>query len=132
MWCAVLGNHVVFDLPILTQQKVIVLTSVAPVRRWCYAAFLVLHYLLFLALFVTLCYYAIFSPPWIFSPWVFHGADLLLQILRRRVVVGCRGEEGRDVTLLADTHPTHPHPARDRRPAHGSAHPAARADRGRT
>lgn len=48
-----INNHIVWDLPILTQQKeasgvaalgvlcVLVLTSVVPLRRWCYRIFLV-------------------------------------------------------------------------------------------
>ncbi|KAJ7308728.1 hypothetical protein DFH08DRAFT_944369 [Mycena albidolilacea] len=81
--------------PSSPRKRLIVLTSVAPVRRWCYAAFLVLHYLLFPALFVTLCYSTIFAPPWILPPWAFHGADFLLQILRWQVVMGrVEGKEG--------------------------------------
>ncbi|KAF7354432.1 Iron reductase [Mycena venus] len=113
-----INNHVVFDLPILTQQKeasgvaalatlcLIVLTSVAPVRRWCYAAFLVLHFLLFPALFVTLCYHTIYATPWIFPPLAFYGADLLVRILRWRVVVGrVEGKEG-GMSLIHIPHAT--------------------------
>ncbi|KAJ7925579.1 hypothetical protein B0H13DRAFT_2248863 [Mycena leptocephala] len=101
-----INNHLLFDLPILTQQKeasgvaalttlcLIVITSVAPVRRWCYAGFLTVHYLLFPALFVTLCYHTIYATPWIFPPVAFYGADLLVRFLRWRVVVG--RVEGRD------------------------------------
>ncbi|KAJ7308701.1 hypothetical protein DFH08DRAFT_1088395 [Mycena albidolilacea] len=133
--------------PSSPSKRLIVLTSVAPVRRWCYAAFLVvlplpsrapiasLHpllpsslplsshpsshhanippppssYLLFSALFVTLCYYTIFAPPWIFPPRAFHGADLLLQILRWQVVMGrVEGKEG-DMSLVRLTRTPHTH-----------------------
>ncbi|KAJ7192945.1 hypothetical protein B0H12DRAFT_1039489 [Mycena haematopus] len=95
-----INNHVVFDLPILSQQKeasgvaalatlcVIVLTSVAPVRRWCYSAFLVVHFLTFPAFFVTICYHTLYAVPWIFPPIAFYAADVFVRIIRWRVVVG--------------------------------------------
>ncbi|KAJ7501069.1 hypothetical protein B0H11DRAFT_2275407 [Mycena galericulata] len=94
-----INNHLVYDLPILSQQKegsgvaalgvlcVIVLSSIAPLRRWCYSAFLVIHFLTFPAFFITVCYHTIYAPPWIFPPLAFYGADLLLRIFRWRVVV---------------------------------------------
>ncbi|KAJ7199386.1 ferric reductase like transmembrane component-domain-containing protein, partial [Mycena pura] len=95
-----INNHVIYDLPILSQQKegsgvaalsvlcVLVLTSAAPLRRWCYSAFLVCHFLTFPAFFITICYHTIYAMPWIVPPVAFYGADLLLRILRWRVVVG--------------------------------------------
>ncbi|KAJ7459234.1 iron reductase [Mycena latifolia] len=95
-----INNHIIWDLPILSQQKeasgvaalgclcVIALSSVAVVRRRVYSAFLVLHFLLFPAFFVTICYHTIYAPPWIFPPLAFYGADLLVRIFRWRVVVG--------------------------------------------
>ncbi|KAJ7138880.1 hypothetical protein C8R46DRAFT_1136442 [Mycena filopes] len=95
-----INNHLIYDLPILTQQKegsgvaalaalcVIVLTSVAPVRRWCYSAFLVIHFLTFPAFFITICYHTIYATPWIFPPLALYGVDLLFRVLRWRVVVG--------------------------------------------
>ncbi|KAF8174797.1 hypothetical protein K438DRAFT_1771378 [Mycena galopus ATCC 62051] len=102
-----INNRVVFGLPILTRQKeasgiaalgtlcLFVLTSVAPVRRWCYAAFLVLHYLLLPTLIVTVWYHTIYATPWIFPPLAFYGTDLLLRVVRWRFVVGrVKGNEG--------------------------------------
>ncbi|KAJ6529419.1 hypothetical protein DFH09DRAFT_1093996 [Mycena vulgaris] len=66
---------------------VIVLTSVAPVRRWCYSGFLVVHFLAFPAFFITLCYHTIYATPWIFPPIAFYAADVLLRVVRWRVVV---------------------------------------------
>ncbi|KAJ7722393.1 hypothetical protein B0H16DRAFT_1385845 [Mycena metata] len=95
-----INNHLIYDLPILTQQKegsgvaalgclcVIVLTSIAPVRRWCYSAFLLIHFLVFPAFFITVCYHTIYATPWIFPPLAFYGADLLFRLFRWRVVVG--------------------------------------------
>ncbi|KAF8202801.1 hypothetical protein K438DRAFT_1932677 [Mycena galopus ATCC 62051] len=95
-----INNHVVFGLPILSQQKeasgvaalatlcVIVLTSIAPVRRWCYSAFLVIHFLTFPAFFVTICYHTLYAVPWIFPPVAFYAADVFVRIVRWRVVVG--------------------------------------------
>ncbi|KAF8149317.1 hypothetical protein K438DRAFT_1988946 [Mycena galopus ATCC 62051] len=81
----------------------IVLTSVAPVRQWCYAAFLVLHYLLFPALFLTICYHTIYAEPWIFPPLAFYGADIFLRILRWRIVVRrVEGKEG-GMSLICST-----------------------------
>ncbi|KAJ7636327.1 iron reductase [Roridomyces roridus] len=94
-----INNHIVFDLPILTQQKegsgvgafgalcVLVLTSVAPIRRYCYSLFLVVHYLTFPAFFITICYHTTYAPPWIFPPLAFYAFDLLLRIFKWRVVV---------------------------------------------
>ncbi|KAJ7164427.1 iron reductase [Mycena filopes] len=94
-----INNHIIYDLPILTQQKegsgvaalavlcVLVLTSIAPVRRLFYSGFLVIHFLTFPAFFVTICYHTIYASPWIFPPLAFYGADLLLRVLRWRVVV---------------------------------------------
>ncbi|KAJ7703720.1 ferric reductase like transmembrane component-domain-containing protein [Mycena rosella] len=93
-----INNHLVWDLPILSQQKegsgvaalaclcVIVLSSIAPVRRRCYSAFLVIHFLTFPAFFITICYHTIYATPWIFPPIAFYAADVLLRLLRFRVV----------------------------------------------
>ncbi|KAJ6492247.1 iron reductase [Mycena sanguinolenta] len=95
-----INNHVVYNLPILSQQKegsgvaalatlcVLVLTSFAPVRRRCYSLFLVVHFLTFPAFFVTICYHTIYAPPWIFPPVAFYAADVFVRIIRWRVVVG--------------------------------------------
>ncbi|KAJ6621017.1 hypothetical protein B0H10DRAFT_2019643 [Mycena sp. CBHHK59/15] len=94
-----INNHLVWGLPILSQQKeasgvaalgvlcVIVLSSLAPVRRWSYSLFLVVHFLTFPAFFITICYHTIYAPPWIFPPLAFYGADLLLRLLKFRVAV---------------------------------------------
>ncbi|KAK6981550.1 iron reductase [Favolaschia claudopus] len=133
-----INNHVVFDLPILTQQKegsgvaalaalcLIALTSVAPVRRVWWSGFLVLHYLLFPAFFITICYHTIYASPWIFPPLAFYAADLLLRILVRwRVVVGrleARGERREGGWVLVTQHPQ---PLAT--PHHGGQHVALRA-----
>ncbi|KAF7980532.1 hypothetical protein HWV62_37663 [Athelia sp. TMB] len=97
-------NHIQFDLPILGQQKetsgiaafallgVIVLTSLKPVRRWCYSVFFVLHVFSFVAFFVTVCYHTIYASPWIFPPLALYGADMLLRLLKYRI---------KDATLTA-------------------------------
>ncbi|KAJ7267125.1 iron reductase [Mycena rebaudengoi] len=78
-------RRAVWSIPIIGRQKegsgvaalacicIIVLTSIAPVRRWSYSAFLVLQYaplpfLTFPAFFITLCYHTIYATPWIFRP----------------------------------------------------------------
>ncbi|KAJ7431080.1 iron reductase [Mycena galericulata] len=107
-----INNHLVYDLPILTQQKecsgvaalgvlcIIVLSSLASLRRWCYSAFLLIHYLAFPAFFVTICYHTLYAVPWIFPPLAFYGADLLLRILRWRVVVGRAEARDGGMTLV--------------------------------
>ncbi|KAJ6502884.1 ferric reductase like transmembrane component-domain-containing protein [Mycena vitilis] len=92
-------NHLTYNIPILTRQKegsgvaamgclcLIVLTSVAPLRRWCYSLFLVVHSLTFPAFFVTICYHTPFATPWIFPPLAFYAVDVLLRLLKLRIVV---------------------------------------------
>ncbi|KAJ7797244.1 hypothetical protein B0H14DRAFT_3493979 [Mycena olivaceomarginata] len=98
MRCAALGNHVVFDLPILTQQKeasgvaalttlcLIVLTSVAPAdastNLSSYLAYSPAAYLLFPRPLRHPLLPHHLRPAMDLPPWAFHGADLLLQILR--------------------------------------------------
>ncbi|KAJ6537531.1 hypothetical protein DFH09DRAFT_1400294 [Mycena vulgaris] len=93
----------VCDLPILTQQKegsgvvalgclcAIVFSSLAPLRRQCYSAF---YFLTFPAFFTTIYYCTAYATPWILPPLAFYAADVLLRILRWRVVVA--RVEGRD------------------------------------
>ncbi|KAJ7076743.1 hypothetical protein B0H15DRAFT_863285 [Mycena belliarum] len=110
-----INNHLVFALPILSQQKegsgvatlacllVVALSSAGPVRRRLWGVFLMGHYLAFPAFFITLCYHTIYATPWIFPPLAFFGFDLLLRILRFRVVVGRvegRGEGGAGMSLI--------------------------------
>ncbi|KAJ7118343.1 hypothetical protein C8R44DRAFT_625928 [Mycena epipterygia] len=95
-----INNHIIWDLPILSQQKegsgvaalaclcVLVLSSIAPVRRWCYSLFIVVHFLTFPAFFITICYHTLYASPWIFPPLAFYGADVVLRLFRFRVVVG--------------------------------------------
>ncbi|KZP33798.1 iron reductase [Athelia psychrophila] len=90
-------NHIQYDLPILGQQKettgvtafallgIIVLTSLKPVRKWCYSVFFTLHVFAFVAFFVTLCYHTIYASPWIFPPLALYGADMLLRLLKYRI-----------------------------------------------
>ncbi|KAJ6586450.1 ferric reductase like transmembrane component-domain-containing protein [Mycena vulgaris] len=93
-------NHLTWNLPILSRQKessgvaalaclcVIVLTSVAPLRRWSYSAFITAHYLTFPAFFITICYHTPFATPWILPPLAFYAVDTLLRLLKLRIVVG--------------------------------------------
>ncbi|CAK5275854.1 unnamed protein product [Mycena citricolor] len=95
MW---INNHLIFGLPILTQQKegsgvaalavllVLVLSSLGIVRRWAYATFLVIHYLTFPAFFVTICYHTVYAIPWIFPAVALYTFDLTLRFFRWRVV----------------------------------------------
>ncbi|KAJ6597944.1 hypothetical protein B0H10DRAFT_2441554 [Mycena sp. CBHHK59/15] len=131
-----INNHLVWGLPILSQQKeasgvaalgvlcVIVLSSLAPVRRWSYSLFLVVHFLTFPAFFITICYHTIYAPPWIFPPLAFYGADLLLRLLKFRVAVANIKELGGGGMSLVDFHP-----GRYPRLASGASRPAARARR---
>ncbi|KAJ6605129.1 ferric reductase like transmembrane component-domain-containing protein [Mycena sp. CBHHK59/15] len=92
-------NHLTWNLPILSRQKeasgvaamaclcIIVVSSVAPLRRRCYTLFLVVHYLTFPAFFVTICYHTPFASPWIFPPLAFYAFDVLLRLLKFRIVV---------------------------------------------
>ncbi|KIK09642.1 hypothetical protein K443DRAFT_392442 [Laccaria amethystina LaAM-08-1] len=90
-------NHLVWDLPILGQQKetsgvaslgllgVIVLSSLRPVRRWFYEVFWIVHILAFVAFVVTICYHTIYASPWIFPPLAFYGADILMRMFKVRI-----------------------------------------------
>ncbi|KAF7314253.1 Iron reductase [Mycena kentingensis (nom. inval.)] len=110
-----INNHVAYDLPILSQQKessgiaafgvlcVIMLATIAPLRRYSYSAFLVIHYLTFPAFFITICYHTIYAMPWIVPPLAFYGADLLVRFIRWRVVVGrveAKGKGNAAMTLI--------------------------------
>ncbi|KAJ6607676.1 Ctr copper transporter family-domain-containing protein [Mycena sp. CBHHK59/15] len=93
-------NHLVWNLPILSRQKeasgvaamagvcIIVLSSVAPVRRWSYSVFLIVHFLTFPAFFITAWYHTIYASPWIFPPIAFSAFDVVLRLFKYRVVVG--------------------------------------------
>ncbi|KAJ7066819.1 hypothetical protein B0H15DRAFT_972036 [Mycena belliarum] len=82
-WSLWINNHLVFALPILSQQKegsgvatlacllVVALSSAGPVRRRLWGVFLAGHYLAFPAFFITLCYHTIYATPWIFPPLAF-------------------------------------------------------------
>ncbi|KIK93307.1 hypothetical protein PAXRUDRAFT_522232 [Paxillus rubicundulus Ve08.2h10] len=97
-------NHLEYGLPILGPQKetsgvasftllcIIVLSSLRPVRRLFYEFFFLVHVLIFVAFFITVCYHTIYASPWIFPPLAFYGADLLLRMLRYRF---------KDATLIA-------------------------------
>lgn len=116
-------NHLEWNLPILGQQKetsgvaalallcIIILSSLKPVRRFCYQAFWVIQcvfsfhvyactspqlmppsMLSFVAFFITICYHTIYASPWIFPPLAFYGLDILMRMFRVRV---------KDATLVA-------------------------------
>ncbi|KAH9926613.1 iron reductase [Epithele typhae] len=90
-------NHLIWDLPILGQQKEtsgvaalgvlcgIVLTSLRPVRRWFYQSFFIVHVLGYVAFFITICYHTTYASPWIFPPLAFYGFDILLRVFRYRI-----------------------------------------------
>ncbi|EED79026.1 hypothetical iron reductase [Postia placenta Mad-698-R] len=90
-------NHLVYNIPIIGQQKEtsgvaalgvlcgLFLTSLRPVRRYLYQAFFVTHILGYVAFFVTICYHTPYAPPWIFPPLAFYGLDILLRMFRYRV-----------------------------------------------
>ena len=39
----------------------------------------------FIAFFVTICYYTIYAPPWIFPPLALYGLDILMRMFRLRI-----------------------------------------------
>ncbi|EPQ55534.1 iron reductase [Gloeophyllum trabeum ATCC 11539] len=105
-------NHIEFDLPILGQQKetsgvaafallcILVLTSLRPVRRYCYQVFFYVHILSSISFFITLCYHTIYATPWIFPPLAFYGLDLLLRLLRYRIKDATVVPVSNDMTLI--------------------------------
>ncbi|KAJ7069811.1 ferric reductase like transmembrane component-domain-containing protein [Mycena amicta] len=111
-----INNHITYGLPILTQQKegsgvaalavlcVIMIASIAPLRRYSYSAFLIIHYLTFPAFFIVICYHTLYAVPWIFPPLAFYGADLLIRFLRWRVVVGRIEAKGQGSAALSLIH----------------------------
>ncbi|KAG7094335.1 hypothetical protein E1B28_007934 [Marasmius oreades] len=109
-------NHLRFGLPILGQQKettgvaalgvlcAIVLTALRPVRRWFYEVFWVIHVLLFVAFFVTICYHTIYAPPWIFPPLAFYAFDMLLRLFKYRIKDATLAAVGEQMTLIRIPH----------------------------
>ncbi|KAG1788959.1 iron reductase [Suillus plorans] len=99
-------NHLQYGLAILGPQKetsgvaslallsIIVLTSLRTFRR-LFKLWVVLTYMAF---FVTIYYYTLYALLWIFPPFAFYGADVLLRLFRYQI---------KDATLTAqDTHMT--------------------------
>ncbi|KAJ7495621.1 ferric reductase like transmembrane component-domain-containing protein [Mycena latifolia] len=94
-----IDNHLTWNVPILSRQKeasgvvvlaclcIIVASSLGPLRRWCYSLFLVVHYLTFPAFFVAICYHTPFAPPWVVPPLAFLALDVLLRLLKARIMV---------------------------------------------
>ncbi|KAF8812780.1 hypothetical protein BYT27DRAFT_7132472 [Phlegmacium glaucopus] len=90
-------NHLQYGIPILGQQKetsgvaalsvlsIIVISSIKPVRRICYEIFFIIHFLAFVAFFITICYHTIYASPWIFPPLAFYGLDILMRMFRHRI-----------------------------------------------
>ncbi|KAF8889553.1 ferric reductase like transmembrane component-domain-containing protein [Gymnopilus junonius] len=105
-------NHLEYNIPILSQQKeasgvaafavlcVIVLTSLRPVRRFCYEVFFIIHFLTFIAFFVTICYHTIYASPWIFPPLAFYGLDILMRMFRHRIKDAVLVPVGNQMTLV--------------------------------
>jgi len=50
-----------------------------------YECFWVVHLLVSVAFFITVCYHTIYAPPWIFPPLAFLGADILMRMWRLRM-----------------------------------------------
>jgi len=123
-------NHLEYGLPILGQQKetsgiaalgllgVIVLSSLRPIRRFCYEIFYIIQcaspflpnyanldftpsMLSFIAFFVTICYHTIYSSPWIFSPLALYGLDLLMRMFRHRIKDAVLVPIGNQMTLVS-------------------------------
>ncbi|KAK2459811.1 hypothetical protein APHAL10511_008132 [Amanita phalloides] len=90
-------NYVSFGLPILGQQKqtsgvaclsllsIIALSSLRPVRRYLWNVFWILHFLCYIAFFITVCNHTMYALPWIFPPLAFFGLDLLMRMIRIRL-----------------------------------------------
>lgn len=95
--CLWINNHLQYGLTILGNKKeqtgvatfgllcVIVLTSLAPVRKYCYQVFWTIHLLAFPAFFIMVCYHTIYATPWIFPPLAFYGLDVLMRLFRFRI-----------------------------------------------
>ncbi|KIM36216.1 hypothetical protein M413DRAFT_449274 [Hebeloma cylindrosporum] len=105
-------NHLEYRIEIIGQQKetsgiaalgllgVIVLSSLRPVRRFCYEVFYIIHMLSFIAFFVTICYHTIYASPWIFPPLAFYGLDLLMRMFRHRIKDAVLVPIGKQMTLV--------------------------------
>ncbi|KAF9553360.1 hypothetical protein CPC08DRAFT_697815 [Agrocybe pediades] len=105
-------NHLQYNLEILGQQKetsgvaalgvlgIIVLTSLRPVRRFCYEVFYIIHIFAFIAFFITICYHTIYASPWIFPPLAFYGLDILMRMFRHRIKDAVLVPVGKQMTLV--------------------------------
>ncbi|KIM37682.1 hypothetical protein M413DRAFT_448216 [Hebeloma cylindrosporum] len=105
-------NHLQYRIAIIGQQKemsgiaalvllaVIVLSSLGPVRRFCYEVFYIIHMLSFIAFFVAICYHTIYSSPWIFTPLALYGLDLLMRMFRHRIKDAVLVPIGNQMTLV--------------------------------
>ncbi|KAF8630478.1 hypothetical protein AX15_002894 [Amanita polypyramis BW_CC] len=90
-------DHLSYGQPILGQQKetsgvacfsllcIIVLTSLRPIRRYMWNVFWIIHFLCYVAFFITLCYHTIYARPWIYAPLALYGLDLLMRMVRIRI-----------------------------------------------
>ncbi|KAG1850084.1 hypothetical protein C8R48DRAFT_764500 [Suillus tomentosus] len=78
--------------------RIIVLTSLRPIRRLFYECFSIIHILTYVAFVVAMCYHTSYASPWIFPPLAFYGAGISSHLFRYRI---------KAVTLTAqDTHMT--------------------------
>ncbi|KAJ7701243.1 ferric reductase like transmembrane component-domain-containing protein [Mycena rosella] len=93
-------NHLTWNRPILSRDKgasgvaafvclvVIVLSSVSPLRRWSYKMFLVVHYITFPAFLIAISCHTPFVTPWIIPSLVLYALDVLVRLLKLRIVAG--------------------------------------------
>ncbi|KZT05108.1 iron reductase [Laetiporus sulphureus 93-53] len=90
-------NHLVYDIPIIGQQKetsgvaalgvlcILALTSLRLVRRYLYEFFFITHVLGYVAFTITICYHTTYAYTWIYAPLAFYGLDMFLRLLRYRI-----------------------------------------------
>ncbi|KAG6826601.1 hypothetical protein H0H92_015186 [Tricholoma furcatifolium] len=92
-----INNHLVWNIPILGQQKetsgvaafgvlcAIVLSSLRPVRIWAWDVFYWVHFMAVPAFFITVCYHTMYAAPWIFPPIALYAFDILMRAGRFRL-----------------------------------------------
>ncbi|PFH46223.1 hypothetical protein AMATHDRAFT_51205 [Amanita thiersii Skay4041] len=90
-------NHREYGLPIIGMQKetsgvaclgllcILVATSLRPVRRFAWKFFWIVHFLGFIAFFITLCYHTTYARPWVYAPLALYGLDLLMRMIKIRI-----------------------------------------------
>ncbi|KAF8636062.1 hypothetical protein AX17_003827 [Amanita inopinata Kibby_2008] len=111
-------NHIQYGLPIIGQQKetsgiacfgllcILVVTSLRPVRRFAWNIFWIVHFLGFIAFFITLCYHTIYARPWIYPPLALYGLDLSWRMLRIRIKDAVLVPVDKQMTLIHIPYPS--------------------------